>query len=62
MGGGVRQLLVPSMSWLLSALRAVGPDLLVRHVLVGVDEDLLVAMLGDLLLLKVLKYLFRIVA
>ena len=50
------------MSWLLSALLAVGPDLLVRHVLIGVDEDLLVAVLCDLLLLKVLKYLFRIVA
>ena len=50
------------MSWFLPALLAVGPDLLVRHILVGVDEDLLVAVLGDLLLLKLLKYLFRIVA
>ena len=48
------------VSWLLTALLTVGPDLLVRLVLVDVDGDPLVAVLGDLLLLKVLKYLLRI--
>ena len=38
------------MSWLLTALLAVGPDLLVRLVLVDVNGDPLVAVLGDLLL------------
>ena len=42
------------MSWLITALLAVGPDLLVGLVLINVDGDPLVAVFGDLLLQRVL--------
>ena len=48
------------MNYPLTALRIVGPDLLVRLVLVGVDGDPPVAVLGDLLLQRVKQSLFRI--
>ena len=49
------KLLLPLKSWLLTVLFAVGPDLLVRLVLVDVAGVPLVAVLGDLLLQRVLQ-------
>ena len=48
-----QQLLLPLKSWLLTVLLAVGPDLLVRLVLVDVAGVPLVAVLGDLLLQRI---------